>query len=101
MIVCMLVLAAGALNAPAAGAAEDEWDGLVPGEGREDVYYACQACHSLNIVKQQGLSAASWLETIEWMVEEQGMTEPEPDELARIVDYLGEWYGQDKKAMSQ
>jgi cytochrome c len=55
-----------------------DWDGLPPGSGREEVYYSCQACHSLAIVKQQGLSRESWDETLVWMVEEQGMPEIDP-----------------------
>ena len=32
----------------------EDWEGLPPGVGREEVFYSCQACHSLAIVKQQG-----------------------------------------------
>lgn len=87
---------ASAQSAEAAVTAEDEWDGLPPGEGREDVFYACAACHSLAIVKQQGLSRESWDETLDWMVEEQGMEQMEPEERALILGYLTEIFGIDR-----
>ncbi len=73
--------------------AEHDWQGLPPGEGRAAVFQLCSACHSLAIVKQQGLSRDSWQETLEWMVEEQDMPEQNETELNRILDYLDEHYG--------
>jgi cytochrome c len=71
-----------------------QWQGLPPGPGREDVFYRCKACHSLMIVKQQGLSRAAWDESLEWMVEEQGMT-PIEDAATRnrVLDYLATHFG--------
>lgn len=85
-------------GASAASAGEDpqQWQGLPPGPGREDVFYRCKACHSLMIVKQQGLSRAAWDESLEWMVEEQGMT-PIEDAATRnrVLDYLATHFGLD------
>jgi cytochrome c len=67
----------------------EDWAGLPPGEGREDVFYLCQACHSLKTVLQQRLSREVWDETLVWMIEEQGMPAPEPADYARLLDYLG------------
>jgi DMSO/TMAO reductase YedYZ molybdopterin-dependent catalytic subunit len=72
----------------------EDWHGLPPGSGREEVFYSCQACHSLAIVKQQGLSRESWEETLVWMVEEQGMPELETSEQELILDYLSRHYGE-------
>ena len=64
--------------------------------GVEDTYYACTACHSEMIVAQQGLTRANWEKMLEWMVEEQGMSEiDEPDRTA-ILDYLAEHYNEDR-----
>lgn len=52
------------------GVDEEDWQGLPPGSGREQVFYLCQACHSLAIVKQQGLSRDAWDESLTWMVKE-------------------------------
>ena len=75
------------------GAEMDTWQGLPVGKGREVVFGLCQACHSLAIVKQQGLSRASWDDTLKWMVEEQGMPELEPATRNLVLDYLSTHYG--------
>jgi len=74
----------------------EKWQGLPPGPGREDVYYRCAACHSLMIVKQQGLDRAAWEESLDWMVEEQGMA-PIEDAATRnrVLDYLADKFGRD------
>ena len=80
------------------GEGEEDWEGLPPGLGREEVFYNCQACHSLMLVKQQGLNREDWDETLTWMIEEQGMAEVSADEHDRIVDYLATYYGRDRAA---
>lgn len=82
-----------ALTLLAPAAAQDDWGGLPPGEAREDVYYTCNACHSLAIVRQQNLPRERWDYLMDWMVEEQGMAPMEPEVRARVVDYLAEHYG--------
>ncbi|TQV80915.1 aldehyde dehydrogenase [Denitrobaculum tricleocarpae] len=83
-----------------AAAAIDEDDEFGPdwplGPGREDTGYLCGACHSLAIVKQQGLTRGDWDELIDWMVEEQGMAEPETSERDLILDYLAEHFNVDR-----
>ena len=75
---------------------EDHWQGLPPGPGREEVFYTCKACHSLMLVKQQGMNRENWDETLEWMVEEQGMEEIHDRAMRdRILDYLALHYGSD------
>lgn len=73
----------------AAQEATPENSGLPAGPGREEVFYACQACHSLHTVLQQRLPRWEWVHTLDWMVEEQGMAELEPEERELILDYLG------------
>lgn len=71
-----------------------KWQGLPPGPGREDVFYRCGVCHSLMIVKQQGLSHSAWDESLQWMVEEQGMPPIEDEKTRnRILDYLSTHFG--------
>lgn len=77
------------------GTDTQDWGGLPPGEGREDVFYTCQACHSLITVQQQRLSPSAWKKMLVWMVEEQGMPEPEPEDHARILNYLGTYLAPD------
>ena len=64
--------------------------------GREDAGALCNACHSLAIVKQQGLSREVWDELLDWMVEEQGMPELERQERDLILGYLANNFGIDK-----
>ncbi len=77
------------------GVDEEDWQGLPAGPGREEVFYACQACHSLAIVKQQGLDRESWDETLVWMVEEQGMEPFDPEDRKLVLDYITTHYGRD------
>ena len=93
-----VTLPAAASDAASASVASvddpQKWQGLPPGPGREDVFYRCKACHSLMIVKQQGLDREAWDESLEWMVEEQGMTPIEDAAIrARVLDYLSTHFG--------
>ncbi|MEO0910083.1 MAG: cytochrome c family protein [Pseudomonadota bacterium] len=69
---------------------------LVAGSGAEETYNYCIACHSEMIVAQQGLTRPQWEEMMEWMVEEQGMSEIEEPEYSLIMDYLSKNYGPDR-----
>ncbi|MDX1483382.1 MAG: aldehyde dehydrogenase [Alphaproteobacteria bacterium] len=81
---------------PAAEDAEQDWQGLPPGKGREETFYACAPCHSLRLVTQQGLSRRRWSETLDWMVAKQAMPELNPDDRELILDYLAKHYGEDR-----
>jgi len=63
------------------------------GPGQAETGQLCNACHSLAIVKQQGLSRDSWDELLDWMVEEQGMAEQSPEQRSLILDYLSTHFG--------
>lgn len=75
---------------------EQDFQGLPAGEGRELVFYSCNACHSLAIVKQQKLTSRAWEETLEWMVEEQGMDPLDAQDHDLVLAYLSNYFGQDK-----
>ncbi len=66
---------------------------LQAGEGAELVAGVCSGCHSLHLVTQQGLSRDSWADTLNWMVEEQGMAPLSDAELSQVLDYLARHYG--------
>jgi hypothetical protein len=74
-------------------AEEYEFAPLPPGDGAEEVYYNCIACHSLTTVVNQRLSRRVWNEVLVWMVEDQGMQELEPEEFDTILDYLSTHLG--------
>jgi len=88
------------ISARAAENAEDEYQGLPAGEGRDEVFGLCGACHSLKLVVQQGLSRSRWSDTLDYMTEEQEMPELEPEQRKLILDYLARFYGPDRKARS-
>lgn len=69
-------------------------DGILAlGENMALVASVCSACHSLHLVAQQGLSKQRWDETLDWMVEEQGMDELNPDDREAVLVYLSTYYG--------
>lgn len=104
---CGAAFAALLLAAPVQVAAQDrisrladvpedyEFHPLPPGEGAEEVYYACIACHSLRTVTNGGYSHRVWDELLDWMVEDQGMLEPLPEEREVLLNYLATYIGED------
>jgi cytochrome c553 len=83
-----------------AAAEEDEYQGLPPGAGRDEVFGLCGACHSMKLVTQQGLSRDRWDTVLDYMVEEQEMPEVDEEMRKLLLDYLAEFYGPDRKARS-
>jgi cytochrome c len=73
-----------------------EYGTLFVARGVDTTFYTCSACHSEMIVAQQGLTRDGWEELLEWMVEEQGMSEIEEPDLSEILDYLAANYNVDR-----
>lgn len=46
------------------------------------------------LVTQQGMSRARWDETIDWMIENQNMPVPGPQERDLLLDYLADNFGE-------
>ena len=86
----------GLLLSTPAGAFEKPED-LPPGNGRDEVFYWCSACHSFNLVSRQGMSRSLWDDTLNLMVEKHGMVEPTGDERALLLDYLSSVYSPGKR----
>jgi len=87
-----------ALALPALPAlAEEEYDLLPEGPGKEEVFSACSGCHSIRLVAQQGLDRGDWQETLTWMVEEQGMPELDPETEALVLGYLAQHFNRDHR----
>ncbi|WP_089389469.1 hypothetical protein [Paracoccus sediminis] len=72
----------------AGGEGNVELGGLPDGQGAEDTYYQCVACHSTEIIKQQRVTDHRWDELWTWMVEAQGMVEPDDETKKVILSYL-------------
>ncbi|KIC36664.1 cytochrome C [Ruegeria sp. ANG-R] len=95
----------GATEAAAAATVAEkedyEFGVLFDAPGVETTFYACTACHSEMIVAQQGLNRDKWDEMLEWMVEEQGMSEIEEPYRTEILDYLAAHYNTDRPNFPQ
>lgn len=65
-----------------------EFGDLPDAPGAEETFYQCTACHSTAIIRQQRVTDARWDDLWTWMVEEQGMIDPEPAEKDVILTYL-------------
>lgn len=81
---------------PEAGEANAELGGLPDGPGAEDTYYQCVACHSVEIIKQQRVTDHRWDELWKWMVEKQGMVEPDEETKKVILSYLKKNFSSEK-----
>lgn len=69
----------------------DKDTGLVVDGAFEIVKANCTACHSAALVTQNRMSRETWLETIRWMQEKQGLWPLMQNEVV-ILDYLEKHY---------
>jgi hypothetical protein len=86
LVWCLCAPPAGAQTAPEPEAETPE--ALPEGKGRDETFYACTACHSTAIVRQQGMSRENWAAALEWMTERHGLPKFETAERDLILDYL-------------
>lgn len=73
-----------------------ELDNLPDSPGAEETYYQCVACHSTEIIKQQRITDARWDDLWDWMVETQGMFEPDEETKQIIMSYLKENFSSER-----
>lgn len=78
-----LALPASAIDGPEA---------LPEGEGREEAYYSCIACHSMQVVTRQGMTRGMWEDTLALMVERHGMFPLDDEDYDLILSYLSEHF---------
>lgn len=72
----------------------DKTSGLIMAPGWEVVNGQCNACHTSLIVAQNSGTREQWRETIQWMVDTQGLWDLS-DTWDPVLDYLSTYY-QDK-----
>lgn len=78
---------------------DNPWYPLPEGEGVMEVYYACNACHSLRTVTNVRYSRRTWNELLDWMIDEQGMPEfRDSEEREMVLEYLATYLGPDSDA---
>lgn len=80
------------LSAPVISAEEETPEVLAPGEGREETFYYCIACHNTALIRRSGFTRQQWDELMDWMSEKHGMNPLEGELRETIVNYLAEAY---------
>jgi hypothetical protein len=85
-------LGAAALAAAQQARLYEAPEDLPEGEGRDDAFYQCSACHGFNLVTRQGMSRALWEDTWDLMIERHGMADPGPETREIILTYLAETF---------
>ena len=73
-----------------------ELGGLPDGKGAEETFYACTACHSSAIIKQQHITDARWDDLWGWMIETQGMPDYPQEEKQLILGYLKQHFSSER-----
>ena len=79
-----------------AGAPNPELGDLPDGPGAEETYYQCVACHSTALIRQQRVTDARWDYLWQWMVDAQGMVEPDKDTKGVILAYLKQHFSSER-----
>jgi len=69
---------------------DDTVDSLPPGNGQEQTFYTCAACHGTALIKAQGLSREMWDQSFQLMIDKHNMAEPDKADRELIVDYLAQ-----------
>lgn len=77
-------------------AGNPELGGLPDGKGAEETFYACTACHSTAIIRQQRVTDARWDDLWAWMIEKQGMPDYPPEDRELILGYLKQHFSSER-----
>ncbi|MEK9629691.1 MAG: hypothetical protein VW455_11815 [Nitrospinota bacterium] len=72
---------------------DPDFQGLKPGQGRDQVLENCTVCHSAAIILQNHMTRKKWDQTLTWMQEKQGLWDLEPPLRKKILDYLSTYQG--------
>jgi hypothetical protein len=73
-----------------------DYDGLTPGRGREEVYYAFSPCLKTAWILQQQLTPSEWQVQIAEMAAQCGIAPLGADESGAMLEYLARYYGPPK-----
>ena len=90
-LIAALTFGYTAIAAPTKADKIDPLTGLIIDDGFVMVKAHCTACHSAKLVTQNRMSRDTWLETIRWMQESQGLW-PLMNNEKVILDYLEKHY---------
>ncbi|MBM3490567.1 MAG: hypothetical protein FJX68_08960 [Alphaproteobacteria bacterium] len=74
---------------PVAPRDAEETPELFPaGEGRDEAFYYCTACHGSQLVRAQGMTREQWDASLTWMNTRHGMAVPDAETRRLLLDYL-------------
>jgi hypothetical protein len=84
-----LVLGVAAAGAQTQFTPRDEAPENFPaGNGRDEAFYSCTACHNFKLIAAQGMSRRQWDESIALMVQRHGMPALDDKDKTIVLDYL-------------
>ena len=99
---CATIVVIGLWPISTLQAQEDPFGANWPeGEGRNLTGAWCGGCHSLNLVKQQGLTRDGWDVLLDWMSEKQKMPPLKGEPRDTVLDYLAANFGIDHNGGEQ
>ncbi|MBI3433850.1 MAG: hypothetical protein HY056_02040 [Proteobacteria bacterium] len=92
----VLALSASAPRAQSTGAAfaprAESPEEFPAGDGRDETFYTCTACHNFQLVAAQGMTRRQWDESIELMMQRHNMPQLDTKDRKVILDYLEATY---------
>ncbi len=65
------------------------------GEGRDETFYMCTACHATGIITRAGQTREGWDDLVTQMVTRHNMADPDADFRKLMVDYLARAFPRD------
>jgi hypothetical protein len=74
--------------APAFSPDAEEPGQFPAGDGRDETFYACTACHNFKLVAAQGMNRRQWDDSIDWMIAKHNMAPPDAKDREAILNYL-------------
>ncbi len=86
------ILVAAVLAATPLAAQEESPEDFPQGNGRDEAFYSCTACHGFAIIRQQGMSRDRWEATIRDMEVRHNMPELDPADRIKVLEYLAETF---------
>jgi mono/diheme cytochrome c family protein len=87
-LLALLALATPAAAQPAFTPRDERPEDYPAGEGRDQTFFTCTACHGFKIVAQQGQSRRQWDETLDWMTQRHNMPRLGDNDRKIVLDYL-------------
>jgi mono/diheme cytochrome c family protein len=83
-----LALSAGLAGAQTFTPRDESPEDFPAGQGRDETFYTCTACHGFKLVAAQGMNRRQWDDSINWMMEKHRMPPLDTKEREIVLNYL-------------